>query len=90
MDVGLRYASGRTSLAATWYDVAFRNRIVFVDGRDIAGPDFLISTAGAYLNAGGIESEGLEVSGRIRAGNSLVAYLAYTRNASRYAGSAPA
>ncbi len=61
VELGVRYVRQRASFAATWYDIAFRNRIVFVDGRDVAGPDFLIGTEGAFVNAGGVESSGVEL-----------------------------
>ena len=86
VELGLRYARGRVSLAATWYDIVFRNRIVFVDSRDVTGPDFLEGTEGVYRNAGGVASDGLELAGRARLADSWEVYLAYTRNDSRYAG----
>jgi len=86
VELGLRYARGRVSLAATWYDIVFRNRIVFVDSRDVAGPDFLEGTEGTYRNVGGVASDGVELAGRARLADSWEVYLAYTRNDSRYAG----
>ena len=86
VELGLRYARGRVSVTATWYDIAFRNRIVFVDSRDVTGPDFLEGTEGVYRNAGGVASDGVELAGRARLGDSWEVYLAYTRNDSRYAG----
>ena len=86
VELGLRYARGRVSLAATWYDIVFRNRIVFVDSRDVTGPDFLEDTEGVYRNAGGVASDGMEFAGRARLADSWEVYLAYTRNDSRYAG----
>ena len=85
VELGLRYARGRVSLAATWYDIAFKNRIVFVDSRDTSGPDFLEETQGVYRNAGGVASNGVELAGRTRLADSWEIYLAYTRNDSRYA-----
>lgn len=85
-ELGLRYSRGRAAMAATWYDVDFRNRIVFVDERTVTGPDFLEGTEGEYVNAGGVASRGFEVAGRLRATDSMRMYLAYTRDTSRYTG----
>ena len=86
IELGLRYTRGRVSLAATWYDILFQNRIVFVDNLDVTGPDFLESTEGVYRNAGGIASRGMELAGRTKLADSWMVYLAYTRNHSHYNG----
>ena len=86
IELGVRYKSERASVTATWYDIEFKNRILFVDSRDVTGPDFLDGTEGAYVNAGGVDSEGFEMAGRIRVSQSSEVYLAYTHNSSRYLG----
>jgi len=86
VELGLRYVRGRASFAATFYDIAFRNRIVFVDSRDVTGPDFLDVTEGTYRNAGGVVADGVELAGRVRLTDSWEVYLAYTRNNSHYTG----
>ena len=85
VDLGVRYGRGNFVVAATWYDIVFRNRIVFVDDQSVAGPNFLIGTDGAFLNAGGIESRGVELSAGLRLA-ALDLYFAYTRNDSRQLG----
>ena len=47
----------------------------------------MIGTSGAYLNVGGVESDGVEVSMSYRVTNSLSAYLSYTHNDATYLGS---
>ena len=90
VEFGVRYLGERGSFAATLYEIAFRNRILFVDGRDVAGPDFLIGTEGAFVNAGGVESRGIELVGRLRVANAWWLYGAYTADASRYVGTGDA
>ena len=85
VDVGLRFGHGGFAAAATWYDTAFRNRVAFVDEEGVAGPNFLIGTDGAFLNAGGVESRGVELSTRLRLAE-VELYLAYTRNDARQLG----
>ncbi|MYB39639.1 MAG: TonB-dependent receptor [Gammaproteobacteria bacterium] len=85
VDVGLRFGREGLAVAATWYDTAFRNRVAFVDTEGVAGPNFLIGTDGAFLNAGGVESRGVELSAQLRVAE-VELYLAYTRNDSRQLG----
>ena len=85
-EVGFRYTRGGTSIATTWYDSRFSNRIAFVNDLASGMPDFLSGTDGAYINAGGIESKGVEVAGVWHAAAELSIYVAYTSDSSRYLG----
>ncbi len=85
-ELGFRYTRPRSTLAATWYDISFSNRIVFVNDLVFGMPDFLSGTDGAYVNAGGVTSRGVEVAGAWQLSDELSAYVAYTSNSSRYLG----
>ncbi|WP_444932465.1 TonB-dependent receptor domain-containing protein (plasmid) [Microbulbifer sp. SSSA002] len=49
------------SATATYFQNHFENRIIFLDNNTSAGNNYLIGTNGTYFNAGGIESDGLEL-----------------------------
>ncbi len=85
-ELGFRYSLGRTSVATTWYESRFSNRIAFVNDLETGMPDFLSGTDGAYINAGGIKSRGVEVAGVWQSTVGLSIYVAYTSDASRYLG----
>jgi outer membrane receptor protein involved in Fe transport len=87
IDLGLRYFGDDIAVSVTYYDVSFENRIIFLDNQAAAGPNYLIGTNGSYFNAGGIESNGLEVSANLRVGETWSVYLSYTNNDSTYLGS---
>jgi len=74
------------SLSAAYYDIEFDNRIIFLDNQSTAGPNYIIGTNGTYFNAGGIESDGLEVSLTWDVTDTLLFYVAYTDNTSEYIG----
>lgn len=84
-DMGLRYSSENLSANLTYYATKFDNRITFVsveDGED--GIDFLESTAGGYLNDGGIESTGIEASLTYQISDNFSVFASYTNNNSEY------
>lgn len=85
-EIGFRYSRRETSIATTWYDSRFSNRIAFVNDLETGMPDFLSGTDGAYINAGGIESRGVEVAAVWQPIVGLSIYVAYTSDASRYLG----
>ena len=85
-DVGLRFAGTRFTLAATYYDIQFEDRIIFLSAETAAGPNYIIGTNGTYFNAGGIESDGIELSGTFDLDDSWTVYGAYTMNDSKYLG----
>ncbi|MFP3449974.1 hypothetical protein, partial [Pseudomonas sp. SIMBA_067] len=58
-------------------------------GSDTGGIDYTIGTNGSYLNVGGIESTGLELSASYMLNNEWNVYSSYTNNSSEYKGDAP-
>ena len=68
---------------ATYYDIDFRNRIFFLSPQTPGGPDYLVAGGGAYFNAGGIESRGVELSTTLRLTELMSFYTAYTLTRAR-------
>ncbi|MEW6991927.1 TonB-dependent receptor [Colwelliaceae bacterium 6441] len=90
IDLGLRYNNENINFSATYYTIDFNNRITFIaPGSDSDGIDYSIGTNGSYLNVGGIESEGVELSVSYRLNEQWNIYSSYTNNDSRYVGNAP-
>ena len=90
IDLGLRYTNEDISLSATYYANDFDNRITFIaPGSDSDGIDYSIGTNGSYLNVGGIESDGFELSVSYRLNDQWSLYSSYTSNDSSYVGDAP-
>ena len=86
LDVGMRYSGDRLALGLTWYDIDFNNRVFFLGPTTTAGPDYLIPGGGAYFNAGGIDTSGVELSATVQMTAGTTFYTAYTRNDSVYVG----
>ena len=86
IDFGVRYSRDRVALMATYYDIDFRDRVFFLTPHATTGPDYLIAGGGAYFNAGGIESSGVELSATLRVTAGTSVYTAYTFNDSMYIG----
>jgi len=86
IDVGIRYFGNNLGFSVTYYTIDFENRIIFLDSQSAAGPNYIIGTNGNYFNAGGIESDGLEVSANLRVSDSWSFYFSYTNNDSTYIG----
>lgn len=90
IDLGLRYSNEDINFSATYYTIDFENRITFIaPGSDTGGIDYSIGTNGSYLNVGGIESDGFELSLSYRLNEQWNIYSSYTNNDSRYVGDAP-
>ena len=87
IDVGLQYSAERLALSATGYVIDFDNRIFYLGPQTPAGPNYLIPGGGAYFNAGGIETDGVELSATVQMPRQLSLYTAYTLNNSEYVGS---
>ena len=87
IDVGLQYAGERLALSATWYTIDFENRIFYLGPTTAAGPNYLIPGGGAYFNAGGLQTNGLEFSATVRMPQQISFYTAGTLNDSEYIGS---
>ena len=86
IDVGLQYTGNRIAVGATWYSIDFRNRIFYIGPQTPAGPNYLIPGGGAYFNAGGIGTSGLELSATVRMPLQTAFYTALTFNDSAYLG----
>ncbi|MGS0535831.1 TonB-dependent receptor domain-containing protein [Pseudoalteromonas sp. SaAl2] len=90
IDFGIRYQADRLSLTATAYSIEFENRITFIaPGSDTSGIDYTIGTNGSYINVGGIESQGFELSASYMLTNEWNVYTSYTNNSSEYASDDP-
>lgn len=86
-DLGLRWQQGGTGLAITVYDIDFRDRISIQNGNP-NGDIFERDATTSFINQGGIESRGVELSGRL-AGQRYELYANYARNRARYADDTP-
>lgn len=86
IDIGVRYDGNRLKLSATYYDIQFDNRIIFLAANTSAGPDYLIGTNGSYFNAGGIDADGIELSASVDVTPEINFYFSYTNNSSQYLG----
>jgi iron complex outermembrane receptor protein len=90
IDVGVRYNNENIDFSATYYSISFDNRITFISpGSDTSGIDYSIGTNGTYLNVGGIDSTGFEISASYRFNENWNIYSSYTNNDSTYVGNAP-
>ena len=88
VDVGLQYAGDRLALSATWYTIDFQNRIFYLGPQTPAGPNYLLPGGGAYFNAGGIDTSGVEFSATVQMPRQTSFYTAFAFNDSKYLGSA--
>ncbi len=80
IDVGLQYTRDRIALGATWYTIDFQNRIFYIGPQTPAGPNYLIPGGGAYFNAGGIATSGLEFAATVQMPLQTSFYTAFTLN----------
>ena len=87
IDVGMQYAGERVALSAAWYSIDFTNRIFYLGPQTPAGPNYLIPGGGAYFNAGGIETSGVELAATVQMSDRTSFYSAFTFNDSEYIGS---
>ena len=85
IDVGIRFVSDRITAAATFYDITFENRLVFIAPDSPDAIDYLIGTNGSYVNVGGIESSGFEMNATVYINDNWAVYGSYTNNKSEYA-----
>lgn len=90
IELGLRYSAGSITASAVYFENDFENRLIFLDNSATAGPNFAIGTNGSYFNAGGIESDGLELSLDYEITSELNLFLAYTHTDATYLGSGDA
>ena len=86
IDLGVRWVVDRFTFAFTYYTIEFNDRIIFLSAETDSGPDYLIGTNGTYFNAGGVDSEGVELSGTVEFHESFSMYFAYTNTDATYLG----
>ena len=86
VDIGLQYSGERVALGATWYTIDFQNRIFYLGPQTPTGPNYLIPGGGAYFNAGGIDTSGVEFSATVQLPQRTSFYTAFTLNDSKYIG----
>ena len=86
IDVGMQYAGERVAFSAVWYSIDFQNRIFYLGPQTPAGPNYLIPGGGAYFNAGGIETSGVEFAATVQMPGRTSFYTAVTQNDSEYIG----
>ncbi len=87
LDVGLQYGGDRVAFSVTRYSIDFTNRIFYLGPQTPAGPNYLIPGGGAYFNAGGIETSGVEFAATVQMPGRTSFYSALTFNDSEYIGS---
>ncbi len=87
LDVGVQYAGERVAFSVTRYSIDFTNRIFYLGPQTPAGPNYLIPGGGAYFNAGGIETSGVELAATLQVSDRTSFYSAFTFNDSEYVGS---
>ena len=86
IELGFRYTNDALRATAVIYQNDFENRLIFLGPDAVAGPNFDVGTNGSYFNAGGIESEGAELSLNYSITDALGLYLAYTYTDATYLG----
>lgn len=90
IDFGVRYRGDNLTLSVTGYSIEFDNRITFIaPGSDTGGIDYTIGTNGTYVNVGGVESDGFEISATYQVNQEWSVYGSLTSNDSTYVGNAP-
>ncbi|MDY0977265.1 TonB-dependent receptor [Massilia sp. CFBP9012] len=86
-DIGLRWQRDGAGVAITVYDIDFRDRISTQNGNP-NGDIFNRDATTSFINQGGIESRGVELSGRL-VGASYELYANYAHNKAEYADDTP-
>ncbi|WP_319024700.1 TonB-dependent receptor domain-containing protein [Microbulbifer hainanensis] len=89
-ELGLRYSGDTLAATATYFRNTFDNRIIFLDNNTETGPSYLIGTNGSYFNAGGIDSDGLELLLNIDLNDNFDLYASYTLIDATYIGTGDA
>ena len=87
IDIGLRYTGRRVAVSGTLYSTDFENRVIFLGPQTAAGPNYLIPGGGAYFNAGGLATRGLEGSVTVQLPHQVSVYTAFSVSNSEYIGS---
>lgn len=90
IEVGARYTNGMLTGSVTFFDTEFANRLIFLSADTATGPNYDIGNDGSYVNAGGIDSQGLEFAGALSVNENLELFASYTYNDSTYLGTGDA
>lgn len=85
-EAGVRYANRLVQASATWFKSKFANQVIYVPNSTSAGNDYLGEGSGKYFNAGGIDSDGVEVMANLTPARGLSLYGAYTYINAKYRG----
>lgn len=87
VELGLRFQSAKMSATVTYFNNTFENRLQFF-GAQTAGniPNYTIGADGRYDNVGGVETDGLEVSGTYYLSDAVSIYSAFTYTDAKYVG----
>ena len=85
-EAGARYTGGTINASATWFKSRFSNQVIFVPSSTSAGPNYLSEGDGSYFNAGGIDSQGVELLVNVRPVAGLNLYSSYTYIDATYRG----
>ena len=80
IDVGVRYVGDRLRGSITFFDTAFENRLFPAPTESVSGIDYLEASNGGYINAGGIDSQGVELAATYVLSDTLSLYGSYTYN----------
>ncbi|WP_284052937.1 TonB-dependent receptor domain-containing protein [Stakelama marina] len=86
IDAGVRYNHHGISASATFFDIKFNNRVVYLAPGATGGPNYLNPLDGSYFNAGGIKSRGVELAANVHLLPTLALYGSYTYTDSTYLG----
>lgn len=86
IEAGVRFRNGKFQGSATYFNSKFDNRIIFLSNSSESGIDYLGEGSGTYLNAGGIDSEGVELVTRYQLTPELGLYGSYTYINAEYRG----
>lgn len=89
-EAGVRFSNSAITASATYFDVEFANRLIFVSPGTSTGPNYTIGTNGTFFNVGGIDSQGLELAATWDVNDNLSLYGSYTYNDSSYLGTGDA
>ncbi|MCJ2183186.1 TonB-dependent receptor [Novosphingobium sp. 1949] len=85
-EVGVRYDSRLIQASATWFKAKFSNQVIYVSSSTEAGPDYLSEGDGTFFNAGGIDSQGIELLANLRPTPRLNLYGSFTYTDATYRG----
>ncbi len=85
-EIGARYVGGNLRGSITYFDTQFENRIVALSEAEDGEIDYLQQFSGGFVNAGGIDSSGIEVAGEYLLNDNLSFFASYTYNDATYLG----